>query len=173
MAECRMKMLTPLPAFPRRSQVYIDKKKTVAEGRKIAVESCVEYPQMAELRDVLEHLGFQYAYEENKAYPRDLTQYGRFRVLLKNPTTGEPAVEGIHTRRQLLYALGEAIPGLKSRADGKVKGPETPGIPLPGYPQTLLPIPSACAGPMGSMGAVAGAGTASAGSSKKKGKSAK
>ena len=157
------------------AQVYLDKKKTVAEGRKIPLESCVEYPQMAELRDVLDHLGFEHAYEENKAYPRDLTQYGRFRVLLKDPKTGAPKVEGITTRRQLLQAMGELIPKLKSRADGKVKGPETPGLPLPGYPHTLLPIPNAGPGPMGAMGgAGAGAaGGAGGGSSKKKGKAPK
>ena len=43
--------------------MYIDKKKTVAEGRKVKQEYCVEYPQMAELRDVLDHLGFEHAYE--------------------------------------------------------------------------------------------------------------
>jgi len=151
--------------------VYLDKRKTVAEGRKINQEYCVEYPQMAELRDVLEHLGFEHQYEENKAYPRDLTQYGRFRVLLKDPMTGAPKVEGITTRRQLLQAMGEIIPKLKSRADGKVKGPETPGIPLPGYPETLLPVPNAnpAGAEGGAMGAAgSGSGGADSGSSKKK-----
>jgi len=150
--------------------VYLDKKKTVAEGRKIPIEWCVEYPQMGELRDVLDHLGFEHAYEESKCYPRDLTQYGRFRVLLKDPMTGAPKVEGITTRRQLLKAMGELIPKLKSRADGKVKGPETPGIPLPGYPYTLLPIPQGP--PPAAIAASASAG-ASGGSSKKKGKAPK
>ena len=148
-------------------QVYIDKKKTVAEGRKIPVEACVEYPQMAELRDVLEHLGFEHQYEENKAYPRDLTQYGRFRVLLKDPQTGQAKVEGIETRRQLLIALGAAIPSLKSRAEGKVKGPGTPGLPLPGYPETLMPVLGVNAGPPpDAIGA--GSSSSGGGSSKKK-----
>ena len=44
-------------------QVYIDKKKTIAQGRKIPRDYCVEYPQMQELKEVLEHLGFEFAYE--------------------------------------------------------------------------------------------------------------
>jgi hypothetical protein len=84
--------------------------------------------------------------------------------------TGAPKVEGITTRRQLLKAMGELIPKLKSRADGKVKGPETPGIPLPGYPYTLLPIPQGP--PPAAIAASASAG-ASGGSSKKKGKAPK
>lgn len=44
-------------------QVYIDKKKTVADGRKLPQHQCVEYPQMQELKEVLEHLGFETAYE--------------------------------------------------------------------------------------------------------------
>lgn len=47
--------------------MYLDKKKTIAEGRKIPVEHCVEYPQMAELKQVLEHLGFEHAYEVKAA----------------------------------------------------------------------------------------------------------
>ena len=75
-------------------QVYIDAKKTIADGRKLPQKLCCDYPQMQELKEVIEHLGYEAAYEE-KAYPRDLTQFGRFRVMLKDPQTGEPKVEGI------------------------------------------------------------------------------
>ena len=90
--------------------------------------------------------------QDSKAYPRDLTQYGRFRVVLKDPLTGAPKVEGITTSgwslivpsnawshlistcasaiwftgRALLQAMGELIPKLKSRADGKVLTRFTP-----------------------------------------------
>merc|ERR1740138_841833 len=93
--------------------VYIDAKKTVADGRKLSKSMCVEYPTMQELKEVLEHLGFESSYEE-KAYPRDLTQFGRFRVLLKDPASGAPKVEGVATRRELLQKVGELIPNLKS-----------------------------------------------------------
>ena len=80
----------------RAAQVYIDAKKTIADGRRLPQQKCCEYPQMAEIKEVLDHLGLEHAYEE-KAYPRDNTQYGRFRVELKDMATGEPKVEGITT----------------------------------------------------------------------------
>ena len=151
------------------TQVYIDANKTIADGRKIPKQFCVAHPQMRELQDVLDHLGFEYAYEDNKSYPRDITQFGRFRVLLKDPISGEPKVEGITSRRRLLEEMGKHIPKLKSRVEGKCPTPGTPGIPFPGYPETLMPI--AIAAP----GDAAGAAAASSGggSSKKKGKGSK
>jgi signal recognition particle subunit SEC65 len=151
-------------------QVYIDGKKTIAQGRKIPKQYCVEYPQMTELKEVLEHLGLEFSYEDSKAYPRDLTQYGRFRVQLKDPVTGEPAVEGITSRDVMLRKMGELIPKLKCRADGPKK-PGTPGIPFPGYPETLMPVQISAPmveGMPGAVGATAAAG--GGGSSKKKGK---
>ena len=130
--------------FPRAVQVYIDAKKTIADGRKLPTAQCVEYPTMQELKEVIEHLGYEPAYEE-KAYPRDLTQFGRFRVLLKDPATGEPKVEGIASRRQLLQKIGELIPNLKSRKEGKIAKPGMPGVALPGYAETLMPIAAAAA----------------------------
>ena len=204
-------------------QVYIDAKKTIAEGRKLPQSQCIEYPQMQELKEVLEHLGFEASYEE-KAYPRDLTQFGRFRVLIKDPKTGNPKVEGVsssmwparrslfslalplllvcairllcpnphlHTAtgnpdatllshlcpfaagRELLVKIGELIPNLKSRKEGKTAKPGVPGVALPGYAETLMPIPQPNAAP-GAPGAAPGApgasGSGSGSSKKKKGK---
>ena len=85
-------------------QVYIDGKKTIADGRKLPQKLAVDYPQMQEIKEVLEHLGFDAGYEE-KAYPRDLSQFGRFRVMLKDPVTGETKVEGItNSAHRLLNA---------------------------------------------------------------------
>ena len=147
--------------------VYIDAKKTIAEGRKLPKALCVEYPQMGELKEVLDHLGFEHSYEDNKAYPRDLTQFGRFRVTLKDSQSGEPKVEGITTRRMLLVEMGKLIPSLKSRAE-TIKKPGTPGIPFPGYPETLMPV--AITQPLEGGPGTAAASSAGGGSSKKKGK---
>jgi signal recognition particle subunit SRP19 len=148
-----------------RFQVYLDAKKTLADGRKLPAKQCVEYPTMQEMKEVIEHLGFEAGYEE-KAYPRDLTQFGRFRVLLKDPATGEPKVEGVATRRQLLQKIAELIPNLKSRREGKLPKPGVPGLALPGYAETLMPIAAAQAPQMNPGGSSA----AGAGSSKKKNK---
>lgn len=129
---------------------------------------------MHEIKEVLDHLGFEHEYEE-KAYPRDLTQYGRFRVSLRDPKTGEPMVDGIATRRQLLLKLAELITGLKSRKEAKIKPSATAqGIALPGYPATLIPVigAQAAAAPPGlkQSGGAGSSGTSSGSSKKKKGR---
>ena len=153
--------------------VYIDAKKTIADGRKLPTEKCVEYPTMNEMKEVIEHLGYEAAYEE-KAYPRDISQFGRFRVTLKDPRSGEPTVEGITTRRQLLQKIAELIPNLKTRND-PTKGAPKPGVPgvaIPGYAETLMPVrPDELPQMQAAQGASSGGGGGSAGgSSKKKGK---
>ena len=95
--------------------MYVDAKKTVADGRKLPQSQCVDYPQMHELKLALEHLGYEAAYEE-KAYPRDLTQFGRFRVLLKDPASGEPKVEGIANSAQLSDSISATQSRLLARA---------------------------------------------------------
>lgn len=154
-------------------QVYIDAKKSIADGRKLPVSQCVPYPMMQELKEVIEHLGFESSYEE-KAYPRDISQFGRFRVTLKDPKSGEPKVEGITTRRQLLQKIAELIPNLKTRND-PTKGAPKPGVPgvaIPGYAETLMPVrPDELPQAQAAQAAASGGGGGSAGgSSKKKGK---
>ena len=38
--------------------MYIDAKKTLADGRKLPTKQCVEYPTMQEMKEVIEHLGY-------------------------------------------------------------------------------------------------------------------
>ena len=68
--------------------------------------------------------------------------------------------------RQLLQKIGEVIPTLKSRSEGKIDKPGTPGIALPGYPETLMPVAAASVPQMMPGGSPGGGG----GSSKKKNK---
>ncbi|XP_011623592.1 signal recognition particle 19 kDa protein isoform X1 [Amborella trichopoda] len=63
--------------------VYINSKKTVAEGRRIGVSKACENPTCVEIGDSCNHLKLPFAIEVDKAYPRDFMQRGRVRVLLK------------------------------------------------------------------------------------------
>ncbi|KAG2384413.1 Signal recognition particle protein [Vigna angularis] len=63
--------------------VYINSKKTMAEGRRIAVAKACENPTCAEIGDCCSYLKLPFAIEIDKAYPRDFMQRGRVRVLLK------------------------------------------------------------------------------------------
>ncbi|XP_020217101.2 signal recognition particle 19 kDa protein isoform X2 [Cajanus cajan] len=63
--------------------VYINSKKTMAEGRRIGLAKACENPTCAEIGDCCSYLKLPFAIEIDKAYPRDFMQRGRVRVLLK------------------------------------------------------------------------------------------
>ncbi|MQM04379.1 hypothetical protein Taro_037180 [Colocasia esculenta] len=63
--------------------VYINSKKTLAEGRRISVGKACENPTCVEIGDCCSYLKLPFAIEIDKAYPRDFMQRGRVRVLLK------------------------------------------------------------------------------------------
>mmetsp|Transcript_26421 Transcript_26421/g.53565 ORF Transcript_26421/g.53565 Transcript_26421/m.53565 type:complete len:168 (-) Transcript_26421:143-646(-) len=135
---------------------YINSKKTVPEGRRIAVAKGCEHPHAAEMAEICEFLKIPHVLEMDKAYPRDWLIRGRIRVLLKTPEGAFTHAE-IHTKRQVMEKMGELIPKLKSRVAGG--GP-------PGMPQAA---PQAAA----SSGAAPGGGGASAAQNKAAKKEAK
>ncbi|KAF6136185.1 hypothetical protein GIB67_001594 [Kingdonia uniflora] len=63
--------------------IYINSKKTIAEGRRISVGKACENPNCVEIGDSCKYLKLPCAIEIDKAYPRDFMQIGRVRVLLK------------------------------------------------------------------------------------------
>ncbi|KAK8943294.1 Signal recognition particle 19 kDa protein [Platanthera zijinensis] len=63
--------------------IYINSKKTIAEGRRIGASKACENPTCIEIVDCCKHLKIPSAIELDKAYPRDFMQRGRVRVLLK------------------------------------------------------------------------------------------
>ncbi|KAJ9178400.1 hypothetical protein P3X46_010286 [Hevea brasiliensis] len=89
--------------------VYINSKKTIAEGRRISVTKACENPTCAEIGDCCSHLKLPFAIEIDKAYPRDFMQIGRVRVLLKKDdgTFYNPAIP---TRKQLMLRVAELVP---------------------------------------------------------------
>ncbi|KAL6970181.1 signal recognition particle 19kDa [Sarracenia purpurea var. burkii] len=99
--------------------VYINSKKTLAEGRRISTSNACENPTCQEIGDCCGHLKLPFAIEVDKAYPRDFMQRGRVRVLLKkedgtlyNPT--------ISSRKQLMLRVAELVP----RHPGRTKKQE-------------------------------------------------
>ncbi|EXB68648.1 Signal recognition particle 19 kDa protein [Morus notabilis] len=77
--------------------VYINSKKTIAEGRRINVSKACENPTCAEIGDCCTHFKLPFAIEIDKAYPRDFMQRGRVRVLLKKDD-GTPCNPAISSR---------------------------------------------------------------------------
>ncbi|WJZ86837.1 hypothetical protein VitviT2T_006256 [Vitis vinifera] len=99
--------------------VYINSKKTIAEGRRLSTSKACENPTCVEIGDCCSHLKLPFAIEIDKAYPRDFMQRGRVRVLLKKEdgTLYNPAIS---SRKELMRHVAELVP----RHPGRVKKQE-------------------------------------------------
>ncbi|KAK9822513.1 hypothetical protein WJX74_000099 [Apatococcus lobatus] len=94
---------------------YLDSKKSVSEGRRVAAAIAVERPIAPEIHDCCEHLKLASGIE-NKAYSRDYWVRGRVRVqLLKDD--GTPANPEIPNRRVLLRRIAELLPKHPNRSE--------------------------------------------------------
>ncbi|KAM8760868.1 signal recognition particle 19 kDa protein [Acanthopagrus latus] len=97
--------------------VYINSKKTLAEGRRIPSEKAVENPSCAEIRDVLTAAGLN-VYVENKMHPRewnrDVQFRGRVRVQVKQ-ADGSLCQDKFTSRKDVMFYVAEMIPKLKTR----------------------------------------------------------
>ncbi|KAM1633883.1 hypothetical protein TB2_011850 [Malus domestica] len=89
--------------------VYINSKKTMAEGRRISVAKACEGPTCAEIADCCSYFKLPFAIEIDKAYPRNFMQIGRVRVLLKRED-GTPYNPDITSRKQLMLKVAEMVP---------------------------------------------------------------
>ncbi|GJN34276.1 hypothetical protein PR202_gb22925 [Eleusine coracana subsp. coracana] len=80
--------------------VYLNSKKSVAEGRRIAAAKACPDPTCIEIADCCSHLKIPHAIELDKAYPRDFFQVGRVRVQLKKDD-GSPVNPAIKTTSEV------------------------------------------------------------------------
>lgn len=97
---------------------YINRKRTLAEGRKIPKQKAVDNPTCKEIDDVLSTTGLPYIFE-NKLYPREKSKEfnvrGRARVQIKKDD-GTPLNADFPSRESVMIHLGTLIPRLKSRS---------------------------------------------------------
>ncbi|CAH2105560.1 unnamed protein product [Euphydryas editha] len=96
---------------------YINNKKTLAQGRRLPKDICVENPTHQEIRDVVFATGLRIGVE-NKLYPRERSKEmlyrGRIRVELKNDD-GTPIKAEFPNRESVMKYIVESIPKLKTR----------------------------------------------------------
>lgn len=98
--------------------IYINSKKTLAEGRRISSSQGVENPNVAEIHDCCNYLKLPCLVELNKAYSRDFMQRGRVRVQLKTDD-GLPVNPAVPTRKALMLKVAELIPKHQGRTNKK------------------------------------------------------
>lgn len=100
--------------------VYLNARKSIAEGRRIAVSKACDNPTPQEIHDVCKYLGFEVELEVSytdvhgtpthwinaqaeKQYPRDYTMKGRVRIKLRKED-GEPVVPDLKTSMSRAHA---------------------------------------------------------------------
>lgn len=99
--------------------IYINKNKTVAQGRKMPVNKSVDNPTLQEIFQACQALNFKCVAEPMKLYSRDaLFEIGRLRVQLKDEASLEYVNKDVGNSRKKLLALISAhintIPGRKA-----------------------------------------------------------
>ncbi|EFJ06969.1 hypothetical protein SELMODRAFT_160456 [Selaginella moellendorffii] len=91
--------------------VYINSKKTLAEGRRIAANLACENPTLGEIVESCHLLKLSTAAEPEKAYSRDFMQRGRVRVqLFQKNAPKTPVNPGITSRKALMLKIAELVP---------------------------------------------------------------
>eukprot|EP00897_Mesotaenium_endlicherianum_P002940 jgi/Mesen1/2674/ME000167S01823 len=101
--------------------IYLNSKKTLAEGRRLPASKAVENPTLLEICDCLNYLKVPFQPEPMKGYSRDFLQRGRVRVQLKR-SEGNPINPAIPDKKALLLKLANLIP----KHQGRTKKQEQP-----------------------------------------------
>jgi len=102
---------------------YMNKLKSISEGRRIAKEKAVDNPNFQEIKMVLDEAGYQMGVNyvmEGKFYPRERSKEpmyrGRFKIQLKQ-ADGELFKEEFPTRESIMEHIAGKIPQLKHRVN--------------------------------------------------------
>ncbi|XP_055332998.1 signal recognition particle 19 kDa protein-like [Paramacrobiotus metropolitanus] len=110
--------------------VYINSRKTTAEGRRIRKDKCVDNPTCQEIKDILDNIGLRNMIEPRKMYARDASRdlgyQGRVKVELLTEQQ-EPVNPKFPNKLAVLHYLGETIPKLKSRSSGNQQSSSAAG----------------------------------------------
>ncbi|VDN56697.1 unnamed protein product [Dracunculus medinensis] len=108
--------------------LYINSRKTIAQGRRVSKAKAVDSPTSQEIYDILANAGLNVKIEKQKMHPldpnRDLNSQGRVRVQFRNDD-GSLFNEKFPTRLSLMLYVCEFIPKLKSRQAGNAGTAQT------------------------------------------------
>jgi signal recognition particle subunit SRP19 len=117
--------------------IYFDKARTRAEGRRVGNELAVENPLAREMADAAANLGLRTVFEPDKIHPKDWSNPGRVRVLLKHE--GKMMDEDIKNKHHLYILISQY---LKANPTQKITPFRLPiaGIPMPKeMPEPAIP----------------------------------
>lgn len=113
--------------------VYFDKSRTRAEGRRVGSELAVENPLAREMADAAASLGLKTVFEPDKTHPKDWSNPGRVRVLLKQD--GKQMSRNIKNKHHLYIQMSQYMKEHPTQKDTplrlRIAGLPTPKEPLP------------------------------------------
>jgi signal recognition particle subunit SRP19 len=87
--------------------IYFDKSRTRAEGRRVGSELAVENPLARELADAAATLGLDTVFEPEKTHPKDWSNPGRIRVLLKSD--GKQVARNVKNKHHLYILISQYL----------------------------------------------------------------
>ncbi|KAF2119915.1 signal recognition particle, SRP19 subunit [Lophiotrema nucula] len=113
--------------------VYFDKSRTRAEGRRVGSELAVENPLAWELANAASSLGLTTVFEPDKIHPKDWSNPGRVRVLLKQD--GTVLARHIKNKHHLYILLSDYLRDHPTQRNTPLK------LPIAGLPRPKEPLP--------------------------------
>lgn len=113
--------------------VYFDKSRTRAEGRRVGSELAVQSPLAREMADGAASLGLHTVFEPDKTHPKDWSNPGRVRVLLKQD--GKPLHKNITNKHHLYILMAQYLQSHPTQKNTplrlRIAGLPPPKEPLP------------------------------------------
>lgn len=108
--------------------VYFDKSRTRAEGRRVGAELAVENPLAREMADATASLGLQTVFEPDKLHPKDWSNPGRIRVLLKQD--GKQINSNVTNKHHLYILVSQYLQAHPTQRNTPFRLPIR-GLPMP------------------------------------------
>ncbi|KAF2642139.1 signal recognition particle sec65 subunit [Massarina eburnea CBS 473.64] len=108
--------------------VYFDKSRTRAEGRRVGAELAVENPLAREMADAVASLGLMAVFEPDKIHPKDWSNPGRVRILIKKD--GKAVVQNIKNKHHLYILVAKYLNDHPTQKNSPFRLPIR-GLPIP------------------------------------------
>lgn len=117
--------------------IYFDKSRTRAEGRRVGQELAVENPLAREIADATANLGLRTVFEADKIHPKDWSNPGRVRVLLKHE--GKRMDDDVKNKHHLYILISKYLKVNPTQKTTPFRLPIA-GIPMPKeMPEPAIP----------------------------------
>jgi signal recognition particle subunit SRP19 len=117
--------------------IYFDKSRTRAEGRRIGKEWAVENPLAREMAEAAASIGLRTVFEAEKTHPKDWSNPGRVRVLLKHQ--GKMMDDDVKNKHHLYILIAQYLKAHPTQKTTPFKLPIA-GMPMPKeMPEPAIP----------------------------------